>query len=112
MAFTASRIQSFSLEAVLLLLVVAAQIAVCVHRKANLKDKSSTLRDGKIPAKNGRSRQIKLLGSIPCRGQTRSSMSWSPDGRTLAISTGQSVSVWRLVPFRFVGVRVRYTQAT
>jgi hypothetical protein len=93
----AIQIQSFILEAVLLL-VVAAQIhAECIHGKLSIKDESSTLRDVILREKNGRSTPFKLLGTIPCRGQTRSSMSWSPDGRTLATSTGQSVSVWRLL---------------
>jgi hypothetical protein len=66
MAFTASQIQSFILQAVLLLLVVAAQIhAECIHSKTNPKDKSSILRDVKHHAKNARSTPFKLLGTIP-----------------------------------------------
>jgi hypothetical protein len=92
----ASRIQTFILEAALLLLVAAQINSAGVHGKASLKDKSSIHKDVTLRAKNGRSRRMKLLGTIPCRGQTNSSMSWSPDGRTLATSTGQNVSIWRL----------------
>jgi hypothetical protein len=63
MAFTeASRIQTFMLEAVLLLLMAAQINSECVHGKASLKDKSSIHRDVTLRAKNGRSRRIKLLG--------------------------------------------------
>ena len=92
----ASRIQTFILEAALLLLVAAQINSAGVHGKASLKDKSSIHKDVTLRAKNGRSRRMKLLGTIPCRGQTRNSMSWSPDGGTLSTSAGQSVSVWQL----------------
>ena len=41
-------------------------------------------------------RHIELVGTIKSPGQTRYSMSWSSDGRYLATSTGEDVSVWRL----------------
>ncbi len=39
---------------------------------------------------------LELVGTIKSPGQTRYSMSWSSDGRYLATSTDESVSVWRL----------------
>ncbi len=40
--------------------------------------------------------RLELVGTIESPGQKRSSMSWSSDGRYLATSTVEHVSVWRL----------------
>ena len=40
--------------------------------------------------------RLELVGTIEAPGQKRSSMSWSSDGRFLATSTSEHVSVWRL----------------
>ena len=56
--------------------------------------KAKSFHDGLRP-ESGR-RRLELVGTIECPGQTRSSMSWSSDGRYLATSTGETVSVWRL----------------
>ena len=40
--------------------------------------------------------RLGIVGIIKSPGQDRSSMSWSSDGRFLATSTSEHVSVWRL----------------
>ena len=56
--------------------------------------KAKPIHDG-LRLEGGR-RRLELVATIESPGQTRSSMSWSSDGRYLATSTGESVSVWRL----------------
>ena len=56
--------------------------------------KFKPIHDG-LRSKGGH-RPLEMVGTIESPGQTRSSMSWSSDGRYLATSTSESVSVWRL----------------
>ena len=51
--------------------------------------------NGTIP-ENGKTSGLELVGTIlACPGQTHT-MSWSPDGRYLATSIGEKVSLWLL----------------
>ena len=62
---------------------------------ANQACKANPFHEGHHPQSRGTPR-LELVGTIESPGQTRSSMSWSSDGRYLATSTGKNVSVWRL----------------
>ncbi len=62
---------------------------------ANQACKANPFHDGLHPLSRGTTR-LELVGTIDSPGQIRSSMSWSSDGRYLATSTGEDVSVWRL----------------
>ena len=62
---------------------------------ANQGAKATPLHGRPRPENEGSSR-LELVGTIDSPGQTRTSMSWSSDGKYLATSTGKNVSVWRL----------------
>ena len=62
---------------------------------ANQACKANPFHEGHHPQSRGTPR-LELVGTIESPGQIRSSMSWSSDGRYLATSTGEDVSVWRL----------------
>jgi hypothetical protein len=64
-------------------------------RNANQACEANPFHNGLHP-QSGVTPRLELAGKIESPGQTRSSMSWSSDGRYLATSTGEDVSVWRL----------------
>ena len=67
----------------------------CFLSKSNQAGKAYLFKNGLRP-ENGGPSNIEFVGTIESLGQTRYSMSWSSDGRHLATSTGENVSVWRL----------------
>ena len=62
---------------------------------SNQAGKANPFQDG-LRQEGGGPSNLELVGTIKSPGQTRYSMSWSSDGRYLATSTGESVSVWRI----------------
>jgi hypothetical protein len=106
--------RGFKFDAVFLFLPIALIVKCmgnCIHgnvlqlRKispldlVSLQSKDPSLQS-QHPRENQRSSRLRLVGTIPCSGKMAENISWSPNGRYLAVTSGQNVSIWRLPVLR------------
>ena len=88
-----ARISTYILRSVLCVSVAA--ISSTGNRVLSNATQAFQVPNGTI-AESGVTSRLELVGTIiACPGQTHT-MSWSPDGRYLATSIGEKVSLWQL----------------